>query len=546
MKRKAGITIVVLSVLFMVFLTQGTANTVYAGTTREKEVTVTEIYLEYNYEYAILEELESKNYEAEDITIISHQFKEITLNILYRGEFKDSSAVGGSVEKEEYIDISLKGNYDSIESVIKAIEADIFKQRENLISIVAFGDDFVASKAVILVKYKYPEDFVIGEELGLPYTKADGSYELSPMTLYISRSRVSYAIEDGGEFFIPEDDYEFLIFNNGMYPLGENRIIDLNQRAYFNVEWKSFKKAGTIVGKIDKVEKNYYIADVIRRNRYTIGHQYYYKLSDIIEDWNGDNRELFEYDSKTKTLYFRKKPLAKDKLQKDEIYEFVKKAIKGCNTDKEKLKAIHDAIVTKYNVYEDIWYMDAFPKYVMRDNLYDAKHLMVDKEYKRNAFADLFKECCNRLLIPNNIIGDGEGLDWNRVYLGGKVYHVDTATDAVITHSTKDLKPYRRFFLKSAYEFMGTHYWEEEDYTPEKFSKNWKLIDRNNIKTTDDLRRAATYAAYLSKDGKKRTYTFKIKGSNVNTYCETYIYNYNFVSNINASYKKNVLTITFN
>jgi hypothetical protein len=123
---------------------------------------------------------------------------------------------------------------------------------------------------------------------------------------------------------------------------------------------------------------------------------------------------------------------------------------------------------------------------------------------------------------------------------------VDTGTDAIIYHATKAKEPTRKFFLKSSYEFMGTHIWEGDDYTPEKFSKTWKNIDRNNIKTTDELRRAASYASYLSKDGKKRTYTFKITGKNVNTYCEAYVYQYGYINDVSIKYKNHVVTITYN
>lgn len=544
MKKKVNITIVVISVLFTIMLAFGSSNTVYAVTTYKKDVTIIETDFNYDYDYYVQDLLADKEHKAEDILIVSKQFKELTIDVDFIANCVDAEKPGGIGEISDDITVTLSGKYDTVESIKKDVEAAILKEKKDIISIEKLVGLFV-NKAICEVEYKYRGELVIGEELNLPCTKADGKYELSPLTIYISRSRVSYVIEDGGEFFIPEDDYNFFIWHSNQSRINDAGFLDIVSYAYYNVDWKCFKKAGTIVGELNKVENKHNPTVLVLKDRYTIGHQTYYKLSDIIEDWSADNRKLFEYDNKTKTLYYGKKPTAKDKLQKDEIYEFVKNVTKGCKTDKEKLKAIHDAIVKKYSVHEDVFHMRSFPEYVMRDNLFDAKKLMKDKAYSSDGFADLFKECCNRLLIPCNLVDDGY-LYWNRVYLDGKTYHVDTATDATITQATKDKTPYRKFFLKSSYEFMGTHIWEGEDYTPEKFSKKWKDINRNNIKTTDELRRAASYASYLSKDGKKRTYTFKIKGNNVNTYCEGYVYNYGYISNITSSYKKGILTLTFN
>ncbi len=542
MRNKTKTTAAVIALLFTAILVFCTPSTVFAETLHTKEVTVTDVDLDDHIDERIQGVLADSDHEAEGIAIVGKVLKEVTLETEYIAKYADAKEPDGIGEVDDFFSLTLNGSYDTVESLKKDIEAAILKQYPNFQS-VELINNLSCDKIVYDVQYKYSDELVIGEELKLPCTKADGQYELSPLTLYISRCRISYVIEDGGEFYIPEDDYNFLIWENSQYLLERINFLDGKQYAYYNVDYQFFKKAGTVVGKLDKLEKDYNFYAWYKKDRYTIGHETYYRLSDIV-DWKKDLK-LFKYDEKTKTLYYGKKPTKKDKLQKDDIYEFTKKAIKGCKTDKEKLRAIHDAIVSKYDSYEELFHLDSFPGYVMRDNLYDAKKLMKDKVYKIDSFADLFKECCNRLLIPCNSVNDSF-LYWNRVYLGDKCYHVDTVSDAKVTHSTKNNKIYRGFFLKSSYEFMGTHIWEGDDYTPEKFSKNWKNINRNNIKTTDDLRRAASYASYLSRNGKKHTYTFKIKGKNVNTYCEAYVFHYGYISNINASYSKGILTIKFN
>lgn len=534
MNNKTKISAFIAGLLF-ISLIIFTSGPVYAETLYSKEVLVTNVDLDEYIDKRIQAVLATSKHPADDIVVAGKVLKEIVFDTEYIAKYADASEPGGIGEVDDFFRSSLTGSYETTKSLKKDIEAAILKAHPDFQS-VELINDISCDKILYDVQYKYGSELIIGEELKLPHTEADGKYELSPLTLYISRCRISYVLEDGGEFYVPEDDYAFLIWTNGNW-LENINFLDIMQSAYYNVDWKCFKEPGTVVGELDKIVKG----DV--KNRYIIGHETYFRLSDIV-DWKKD-RKLFQYDEKTKTLYYAKKPTKKDKLQKDEIYEFVKAVTKGCKTDKEKLKAIHDAIVTKYDSYEEIFTLDSFPGYIMRDNLFDAKKLMKDKTFKNDAFADLFKECCNRLLIPCNLVDDSY-LHWNRVYLDGKCYHVDTASDAKVTHNTKGEKIYRGFFLKTPYEFMGTHIWEGDDYTPEKFSKSWKDIDRNNIRTTEDLRRAAAYASYLSKDGKKHTYTFKIKGKDVNTYCEAYAFHYGYINDIKSSYKNGILTITFN
>lgn len=547
MKNNTRITAAVAGLLGIVIAVFCTPATVSAETLYTKEVTVTSVWLDEHIDEHIRDELATSKHSADDIVITGKVMKEISVNTRYMAQYEDESGSVGEID--DLFPLTLKGNYETVESLKKDITAGILNEYPYLQN-VKLSDYIGCDKIVYEVQYKYGSELLFGEELKLPCTKADGEYELSSLNLYIARCRVSYVIEDGGEFFIPEDDYDFIMWENDEYPLEDSEFMNFEKSAFYNVDWKCLKKPGTVVGKLDKIEKNSREYTWGEATSYIIGHEAYFKLSEVLEKWNIKNRKLFQYDEKTNTLYYGTKPTEKDKLQKDEIYEFVKKATQGCKTDKEKLKAIHDAIVIKYDSYDSydkLISSKSFSGYVMREDLYDAKKLMSDKVYTIDSFADLFKECCARLLIPCDTVDD-TFLYWNRVYLGDKCYHIDTASDAKVTHRTKDMKIYRGFFLKSAYEFMGTHIWNGDDYTPEKFSKSWKNIDRNNIRTTDELRRAASYASYLSRDGKKHTYTFKIKGANVDTYCEGYAFHFGYVSNVKASYDKGkgILTIDFN
>jgi hypothetical protein len=236
----------------------------------------------------------------------------------------------------------------------------------------------------------------------------------------------------------------------------------------------------------------------------------------------------------------------------DTIYEFVKNATKGCKTDREKVIAIHDAIIRTCQYKSDARYFletHYGRKYEdMNERIDVATKVLKNKKGNEESFAVLFQESCRRLFIPCDVIS-GEYIwpnitIWNRVYINSKTYHSNVTIDLINT--TNKSKIYKKYCFKTPYYFMGTHVWDNIDYNLEKFSKSWKNIDRNNIKTTDDLRRAVVYASYQCGEDVRKTYSFKIKSDKVQTDCANYVMSYDFVNLAKQEYKNGILKVTFN
>lgn len=380
----------------------------------------------------------------------------------------------------------------------------------------------------------------VGEYFNAIYTKKDSKAELSSISLYIQGYRIPYLLEDGGEYYIPESAL------NDFRDPETIRITDFKngnpEYEFYNLDYKTAKKAGTVIGKIEKASKE--------DGLYLINRVAYYKLSEVFDDW----RTKLIYSEKEKTFYYGTKPTgAEKKLIKDDIYEFVKESTKNCKTDKDKIKAIHDAIVLKcyYDTKNYSYYNEKLTeKYNMTTSQAMTLHMLIDKTGICENYSRFFKECCDRLFIPCELVsGDAGGGAhmWNRVYTDGKWYHIDVTFADYIGNKYKKSSDIRRtYYLKSAYEFMGHHLWDGDDYVLPEFSKSWSKIDRNNIKTTEDLRKAVVYASYLCREGKKKTYKFKITGSGVQTGVGYYILGYGYVWSVSSEYSKGYLTVTYN
>lgn len=380
----------------------------------------------------------------------------------------------------------------------------------------------------------------VGAYFNSVYTKEDSKAELSSINLYVQGYRISYLLEDGGEYYIPESAISEFAGPN--YIRFENLKEYDPEHDFYNLDYTTSKKAGTVIGKIKKDSKE--------DGLYIINGVAYRKLSELLDDW----RTKITYDEKDKTFYYGAKPTsAEKKLVKDDIYEFVKENTKNCKTEKDKIKAIHDAIVLKcsYDTKNYSYYNEKLlNKYNMTNSQAMTLHMLIDKTGVCENYARFFKECCDRLFIPCELIAGSAGSGahmWNRVYTDDKWYHIDvTFADYVGNKYKKSSEIRRTYYLKFAYEYMGHHLWYGEDYEQPEFSKSWSKIDRNNIKTTEDLRKAVVYASYLCRDGKKKTYKFKITGSNVQTSCSYYILGYGFVWSVSTSYSNGYLTVTYN
>lgn len=408
-------------------------------------------------------------------------------------------------------------------------------------SVVISDIDIIKTYYLIEYTLTYESrDASVGAYFNSVYTEKDSKAVLSGISLYIQGYRIPYMLEDGGEYYIPES--AVIEFAGPDYIRFEYLKEYDPEHNFYNINYKTDKKAGAVIGKIKK--------DSRENGLYIINGTAYRKLSELFDDW----RIKIIYSEKDKAFYYGSKPTAAEKkLAEDEIYKFVKEQTKNCKTDKDKIKAIHDAIVLgcQYDTKNYSYYNEKLhKKYNMATSQAMALHMLLDKTGVCENYSRLFKECCDRLFIPCELVrgeaGSGSHM-WNRVYIDGEWYHIDvTFADYLGNKYKKPSDIDRKYYLKTAYEFMGHHLWAGDDYVQPEFSKSWSKIDRNNIKTTEDLRKAAVYASYLCRDGKKKTYKFKITGKGVQTSCGYYILGYGYVWSVSISYSNGYLSITYN
>lgn len=484
-------------------------------------------------ESELLSEIKSKEKCKEsDITIISTK----KLKIEYDVEFK-YTVVGITDYEDSFVEVDL--------TQVTDIEGYILNQLRQMYTSTVVITDTEIEKITYLIEYTLlyeSPDYQksVGAYFNAVYTKKDSKAELSSISLYIQGYRISYLLEDGGEYYIPE---------SVLYDFRDPETIDIwdlkkdnPEYEFYNLNYTTVKKAGTVIGKIEKDSK--------KDGVYIINKIAYRKLSEILDDW----RTKLVYSEKEKTFYYGTKPTGVEKkLYKDDIYEFVKANTKNCKTDKDKIKAIHDAIVLKcyYDTKNYSYYNKKLSeKYNMTTSQAMTLHMLLDNTGICENYSRFFKECCDRLFIPCELVSGNAGSGshmWNRVYVDGKWYHIDVTFADYIGNKYKKSSDIRRtYYLKTAYEFMGHHLWYGDDYVLPEFSKSWKNIDRNNIKTTEDLRKAVVYASYLCRGGEKKTYKFKITGSGVQTSVGYYILGYGYVWSVSSEYSKGYLTVTFN
>ncbi len=486
----------------------------------------------------------AQNCKVSDIVVIDLRAINYDVKVEYTVEYKNkkTASKGGS--------FTFEGSYTNDELDYMVYEAAT--EKDDTIEDVT-RIQYKEKKITYEVAYSFWSEEVkqsICMAYGVPYTERDLVAELSPVTVYFQGYRIPYVLEDGGELYIKRDYADSPIVNN-LDQISDGYFTLDDSYTYRNYSFKTDTKSGTKIGKIGS---RYRTSAYELLERYPIGYEDYVQLSEILDfmsedDWR-DNQ--LTYDKETKTLYYGRKPTKKEQsLTKDTIYDFVEKAIKGCKTDKEKVTAIHDAIIKTIQYKSDALYYDHETYREYDDGVWiieNAVQALKSKKANEEALAILFQECLRRLFIPCQIIEGKyiwpEDAIWNRVYIDSKPYHIDLANDLKATTNKNNIS--HKYLLKSADYFMGTHYWEAFDYVQEYFSTSWKSIDPNNIKTTQDLRRAVVYASYVCGEYKHKTYTFKIKSSKVQTDCSSYVMFYNFVNLAQQEYKNGVLTVTFN
>ena len=263
------------------------------------------------------------------------------------------------------------------------------------------------------------------------------------------------------------------------------------------------------------------------------------------------------------------------KLKKDIFYDYAVKITKGKKSVKAKIKAIHDAIVLKCSYDKDgsdkittandagalyiknnfkslqAVYMNKSMNKKWRMDEIDAQayHMLKDKKGLCSNYADLFKVLCERAGVSCDVVtGKGNGVNhaWNRVYLGSKSYHLDCTWDDPLNNNYQKASDIRgQFYMKTAKFFMGSHTWEGKDYKLPKFSKSWGNIARNNIKSDDELRKAAVYASYEYSKGGSSSVVLSVTGNGISGNISDFILNYGYARNVKLGIVGNSLFIYF-
>ena len=535
---KAKAKIICFSILFFISICYFKQN-VNAETEAKHTTTVTLDYKDFLFGNSSLDNIikseisyaiDWDNYS--DIIILDKKVKERKLDISFYAKTNDPEDIdycfvrgvsfAGDFEGDalnQKIVEELKNNYEEIEEVTNIKNIEIRS---------------------ISYEVTYILDNSVGQMLDLPRTDEDGIAVLSPITFYIQGYRVPYILEDGGEYYIPCDYFE-----SPAAIYGEPCNIINTNKDFLNYEWKSPLESGTEIGKVLRSPRGT-IYDL--SHKYDIANEDYFKLSELLDD-NWRTKNALTYEKENSILYYGTKPSKKEWiLQDDTIYTFTMNAIKGCKTEKEKLTAIHDAIIKKCSFDSKTNYFDhttVLKGPVKEMDTYIAQSTLKYGKGDAESLTILFMECCKHIFSPCDIINGDYGVLWCRVYLNNEHYNVDIAADSELTSNKHTIS--HKFCVKSNYYFMGTHWNDlDDDFQLETFSKSWRNIDRNNIRTTQDLRRAVAYASYLCGDNRVQTYTFHIKSKKVQIDCEACTFRYRFVHNVNEKYKDGVLTVTFN
>lgn len=357
-----------------------------------------------------------------------------------------------------------------------------------------------------------------------PVEAASSVARLSKINFFYHGYRFPYVLSYRNNYYVKVESFEevgLLGYSDGNYWFSNQR----KQENYYNVEWKSIKKTGTVIGKIAKTKKR---ALVRNKNStyekyipvYRIRQSDYVNIKDL-----ATNDSKLNWNKARKAYYIGKLP--SNKSHEDLIYKTLNKVIRYRKSNRKKLEAIHDYIVvrTDYNLSANT---------IKKNNEIIAKgysmglYTIQTQKGVCEHYARLFKEFCDRMFISCQL-PTGANHMWNKVYHNGKWLYVDVTWDDPKGSGYKRANQVsRNYFLVTAKKMMNDHCWIASDYVLPRYQSSWKKINYNKIKTTGQYRRALVNLIKSSK-GKKITKKIKIAIKNpwkVNTN-SNFLYYYN-------------------
>ncbi|MGF7144242.1 transglutaminase-like putative cysteine protease [Anaerotaenia torta] len=343
----------------------------------------------------------------------------------------------------------------------------------------------------------------------------DNYARLSKKQFYIYGCRIPYLLENGEDYYVK---LEYLLDLGHMDDFYDKENVfylsmqDAKQEKWYNLDWKSVYKPGDRIGEIKRnkeitIYEDYWEKTEVNMEVYNIKQIPYIK----IRDFDFENHPL-NYDEEAEAFYIGKLPTGE--LKRDTIYEFLVKAKGKAKTERDILQNVHNYQILFMSYNYD--YSTVNTSLRMLKNQSSALNVLKGKKGICFMYAELYKEACDRLMIPCNLVtgqAGGDSHEWNQVYVDGKWSYVDVTWDDPIGNKYKKVNDIRqKYFLIDAKALKSSHYWQGEGSDYPEFSKSWSKIDRNNIKTTEEFRKAAAYAAYKA-DGEEKKYIFKITAS---------------------------------
>lgn len=198
-------------------------------------------------------------------------------------------------------------------------------------------------------------------------------------------------------------------------------------------------------------------------------------------------------------------PVPEKNSSAEKIFELAKDVLRNIiddnMTDFEKVKAIHDYIilnVTYDNELLNLTYQN--PSSVSKYNGFYLEGVFIDKRAVCEGISKAFSALCNIEGIPCvQVVGyqtnnpNGLGHAWNKVYLDGNWYIVDTTSDGIIVNNSFEVLSYQYFLIseekmnekytsrtcnniicENSYETYKNIYYSNNDFYIESFDE---LVD---------------------------------------------------------------------
>jgi len=220
--------------------------------------------------------------------------------------------------------------------------------------------------------------------------------------------------------------------------------------------------------------------------------------------------ELWQYGSNyTLILYPRYANTASgDAKLRQLVDEIISGIISPGMTDYEKVKAVHDYLVTRLEY-------DTRENQEVAPSSFSALGALETGIAVCKAYSELMALILNRAGVPCRIVvGSANRTEhaWNMVCIDGELYHVDTTWDDPVSNYKRNTIRYDYFNLSDA-DIGRDHYWNRNNY-PACTSTEQNYFVKNNLiyKNTEDFRAAITELV----ENRKTDLTIRYLGDNYN------------------------------